>query len=79
MQESVADAFVPMVLEKAKALKYGDPMDPDTQLGCVISAKVAEIFEQRALDAEKLGAKILYHPKRRGALLPPIVGGLCTA
>ncbi|MEE9336072.1 MAG: phosphonoacetaldehyde dehydrogenase [Granulosicoccaceae bacterium] len=73
VQESVADAFVPMVLEKAKALKYGDPMDPDTQLGCVISAKVAEIFEQRALDAEKLGAKILYHPKRRGALLPPIV------
>lgn len=73
VQESVADAFVPKVLEKAKALKFGDPMDPDTQLGCVISAKAAELFEQRVLDAEKLGAKILYHPDRSGALLPPIV------
>lgn len=73
VQESVADAFVPKVLEKAKAIKFGDPMDPDTQLGCVIHAKAAELFEQRVLDAEKLGAKILYHPERRGALLPPIV------
>jgi putative phosphonoacetaldehyde dehydrogenase len=73
VQESVADAFVPKVLEKAKALKFGDPMDPDTVLGCIISAKAAELFEQRVFDAEKLGAKILYHPKRDGALLPPIV------
>lgn len=73
VQESVADKFVPMVLAKAKALKFGDPMDPETQLGCVISAKAAELFEQRVYDAEKQGAKILYHPERRGALLPPIV------
>jgi len=73
VQESVAYAFVPKVLEKAKALKFGDPMDPDTVLGCIISAKVAEIFEQRVLDAENLVQKILYRPKREGALLPPIV------
>ena len=48
-------------------------MDPETQLGCVISAKAAELFESRVFDAEKLGAKILYHPGRDGALLPPIV------
>ena len=73
VQESVAESFVPKVLEKAKALKFGDPMDPDTVLGCVISAEAAELFEQRVLDAEKLGAKILYHPPRDGALLPPVV------
>ncbi len=73
VQESVADRFVPLVLEKAKAIKFGDPMDPETQLGCVVHAKAAEIFENRVLDAEKLGAKILYHPERKGALLPPIV------
>jgi acyl-CoA reductase-like NAD-dependent aldehyde dehydrogenase len=27
-QESVADRFVPMVLERAKKIRYGDPMDP---------------------------------------------------
>ena len=73
VQNSVADRFVPMVLAKAKAIKFGDPMDPDTQLGCVVHAKAAEVFENRVYDAEKQGAKILYHPGRKGALLPPIV------
>lgn len=73
VQESVADAFAQRVLEKAKQLKFGDPLNPETQLGCVISAEAAELFEQRVYAAEKHGAKILYHPGRRGALLPPIV------
>lgn len=73
VQESVADRFVPLVLEKAKKLRFGDPMDPETQLGCVVHAKAAETFERRVMDAEAQGAKILYHPGRQGALLPPIV------
>jgi len=73
VQESVADKFVPLVLEKAKKIKFGDPQDPDTQLGCVIHAQAAEVFENRVFQAEKDGAEILYHPERKGALLPPIV------
>ncbi|XDZ66059.1 phosphonoacetaldehyde dehydrogenase [Alphaproteobacteria bacterium LSUCC0684] len=73
IQKSIADDVVPLILEKARAIRFGDPMDPETQLGCVISDKAAEIFENRVLEAEKLGAKILYHPGRDGALLPPIV------
>lgn len=73
VQESVADRFVPLVLEKAKKIKFGDPQDPETELGCVIHSQAAELFENRVLQAEKDGAEILYHPERRGALLPPIV------
>ena len=73
VQDSVAEKFVPMVLEKAKAIKFGDPQDPDTQLGCVIHEQAAELFENRVLQAAEQGAEILYHPKRNGALLPPIV------
>lgn len=73
VQQSVADAFVPLVLEKAKAIRFGDPMDPETQLGCVIHAQAAETFERRVYDAEAQGAKVLYDPGRKGALLPPIV------
>ncbi len=73
VQESVADTFVPLVLEKAKKIKFGDPQDPETELGCVIHDKAAEIFENRVFQAEKEGAEILYHPGRQGALLPPIV------
>ncbi|WP_164660127.1 phosphonoacetaldehyde dehydrogenase [Tropicibacter sp. Alg240-R139] len=73
VQESVADQFVPFVLEQAKAIRFGDPRDPETQLGCVIHAQAAKQIEDRVLAAADLGAKILYHPKREGALLPPIV------
>ncbi|WP_347140744.1 phosphonoacetaldehyde dehydrogenase [Paracoccus sp. SSK6] len=73
VQESVADRFVPLVLERAKALRFGDPMDPATELGCVVHERAAETFEARVHDAEAQGARILYHPGRQGALLPPIV------
>jgi len=73
VQESVADDLVPMILEKAKAIRFGDPMDADTQLGCVINSDAAALFENRVFAAEKQGAEILYHPGRDGALLPPIV------
>lgn len=73
VQESIADAFVSLVLQKAKAIRFGDPQDPATELGCVIHAEAAEQFEKRVYMAGKEGAEILYHPGRQGALLPPIV------
>lgn len=73
VQESVAGRFVPKVLAKAKALKFGDPMDPATELGCVIHEKAAALFEKRVHMAAEQGAEVLYDPGRRGALLPPIV------
>jgi len=73
VQETIADELVPHILEKAKAIRFGDPMNADTQLGCVINAEAAALFENRVFAAEKQGAEILYHPGREGALLPPIV------
>jgi putative phosphonoacetaldehyde dehydrogenase len=72
-QDSIADRLVELITEKARAIRFGDPQDPETQLGCVIHAQAAEIFEGRVYDAEKQGAKVLYDPGRKGALLPPIV------
>jgi len=73
VQEDVADKVVPTIIELAKAIKHGDPEDPDTQLGCVIHEDAAATFERRVYDAAKQGAKVLYDPGRQGALLPPIV------
>jgi len=72
VQERVADRFVPLVLAKAKKIRFGDPMDPATDLGTVIHEEAARTFERRVRDAENDGAMVLYHPGRRGALLPPI-------
>ena len=72
-QESVADRFVPLVLERARQLTFGDPMDPKTMLGTVIHTQAAALFEHRVEMAADQGARVLYHPGRKGALLPPIV------
>lgn len=72
-QQSIADRLSEMLLERARKLNYGDPMAADTDLGTVVHAQAAETFENRVHMAAEQGAKILYHPGRQGALLPPIV------
>jgi len=72
-QNKVADRFVEMALERTRKIKFGDPMDMATDLGTVINTKAAELFDRRVFLAEEEGAKILYHPGRQGALLPPIL------
>ena len=72
-QEKVYDKFVPLVLERAKKIKFGNPKDIKTDMGTVVSEEAAKLFEQRVQKAEQDGAKILYQPKREGALLPPVV------
>ena len=72
-QNKVADRFVEMTLERAKKIKFGNPMEMDTDLGTVINAQAAELFDKRVSKAAEDGAEILYHPGTKGALLPPIV------
>ncbi|NMG37864.1 phosphonoacetaldehyde dehydrogenase [Chelativorans sp. ZYF759] len=73
VQEKVADRFVPLVLERARKLRFGDPMGEGIELGTVVSEKAAALFEGRVERAAEAGAEVLYNPGRRGALLPPIV------
>jgi putative phosphonoacetaldehyde dehydrogenase len=72
VQNRVADRFVGLVVEKAKKLKFGDPMNPETDLGCVVHEDAAKVFEARVYKAAEQGARILYNPGRKGAVLPPI-------
>jgi len=72
-QEKVYDKFVPLVLERAKKIKFGNPKDLKIDMGTVVSEDAAKLFEQRVQKAAEEGAEILYQPKRQGALLPPVV------
>ena len=72
-QNKIADRFVEMALERANKIKFGDPMDLQTDLGTVINEESAQLFDKRVFKATEEGAKILYHPGLEGALLPPIV------
>ena len=72
VQERIADRFVELVLAKAKKIRFGDPMDPETDLGTVVHEEAAKVFEARVYKAAEQGAKVLYDPGRKGAVLPPI-------
>jgi aldehyde dehydrogenase (NAD+) len=73
VHEAVADRFVELLLAKTKALKYGDPMDPATDMGTVIDEAAAIQFEAVVNEAIKAGAKLLYGNVRSGALYSPTV------
>ena len=71
--EKVAERFAELVTEKARAIKYGDPKDPATDLGTVIHERAAKSFERRVNDAVAQGALLLYGNVRQGALYSPTV------
>ncbi len=71
--DSIGDEFAALVAEKAAKLKYGDPMDPDTDVGTVINEDAAILFQNRVNDAIEKGAKLLYGNDRQGAVYSPTV------
>jgi phosphonoacetaldehyde dehydrogenase len=73
VQETVAEQFTTLLLEKTRALKYGDPMDPDTDMGTVIDEAAARSFEERVNEAVAHGARLLQGNIRAGALYSPTV------
>lgn len=73
VQERVADRFVELLLEKTRAVKYGDPFDAQMDMGTVIDERSARRFEAVVNDAVAAGAELLFGNIRRGALYSPTV------
>jgi aldehyde dehydrogenase (NAD+) len=73
VQESVADRFVELLVEKTLAVKYGDPFDPAMDMGTVIDEASARRFEAVVNEAVAAGARLLAGNVRRGALYSPTV------
>jgi phosphonoacetaldehyde dehydrogenase len=73
VHESVADRFVELLVQKTKAIKYGDPMDPGVDMGTVIDEAAARSFEDKVADAITRGAKLVHGNVRKGALYSPTV------
>ena len=73
VQDSVADRFVDLLVEKTRAVKYGDPFDPSMDMGTVIDEAAARRFEAVVNEAVAGGARLLIGNVRRGALYSPTV------
>jgi phosphonoacetaldehyde dehydrogenase len=73
VEESVAGRFVELLVENTRAVRYGDPFDPATDMGTVIDEAAAMRFESVVNEAVAGGARLLIGNVRRGALYSPTV------
>ncbi len=73
VHERVADAFIERLLAATARVRYGDPLDPATDMGTVIDEAAAIEFEARVIEAVAQGARLLTGNLRRGALYSPTV------
>ena len=73
LHNSIADDFLQRFVELASQIKYGDPMDPDVDMGTVISTEQAEVIQSRVENAVRDGARVLLGNERDGALLAPTI------
>ncbi len=63
---SIYDRFVEQFVEKAERLKVGDPMDPSTQIGSLISPKHLERVDGYVQIGRSEGAEVLTGGARAG-------------
>ena len=73
IQRDVFEDFTDLFVDEVKALKVGDPRDPDVDIGPMISLRDAERAEAWVNEARNAGASLLVGGERDGALFPPTV------
>jgi len=73
VQELVQERFLETFLHEVSLLKVGDPLNPETNVGPMISEKEAERVERWVKEAKAGGATILTGGKREGSVFYPTV------
>lgn len=73
VHESLAGEFARLLSERASRIVCGDPYDPKTEMGTVISEAAAIEIERRVQLSVEQGAHLLTGGVRKGALFTPAV------
>jgi gamma-glutamyl phosphate reductase len=73
VEQPVFEAFVEKFVAAAKKLKVGDPSDPTTDVGTMVSVAAAERVMSLVSDAKAKGARIALDPVLDGAFLSPAI------
>jgi acyl-CoA reductase-like NAD-dependent aldehyde dehydrogenase len=73
IQESLYHDFAERFVEKVKALKTGDPLDPETDVGPLISSQDIERVHEWIAEAKELGGTVLTGGNYEGAVYQPTV------
>ena len=73
VEAPIYDAFSDLLTAKAKALKVGDQLNEDTDVGPLINEEAAKEVEAVVNGAVQAGARLRAGGKRRGAFMEPTV------
>jgi acyl-CoA reductase-like NAD-dependent aldehyde dehydrogenase len=73
VEQAVFDRFLDLFVAAAKKLKVGDPEDPATDVGPMVSSAAADRVAQMIDDAVGKGSKLVLKPQRQGAILGPAI------
>jgi glyceraldehyde-3-phosphate dehydrogenase (NADP+) len=73
VHESVWEPFMERFVAGAAALRVGDPLDPETDLGPMVDAAAASRTQRWVDEAVGLGGRILVGGRADGTFFPPTV------
>lgn len=73
VQENIFDDFIEKFVSKTKTLKFGNPLNADTDISVMIDIADAERVEKWINEAVESGAKILCGGLRNGSYVQPTV------
>ena len=73
IHEAVWDAFLERFIAGAKAIRSGDPIDPETELGPMVDGAAASRTQRWVDEALALGGKALLGGKADGTFFPPTI------
>ncbi|WP_027415434.1 aldehyde dehydrogenase family protein [Aneurinibacillus terranovensis] len=73
VHRSIVEPFTQQLKQEVSQLKIGDPLLPDTDIGCLVD----EVNAQRIMDwideAKQSGAELVWGGKRNGAMVEPTI------
>jgi glyceraldehyde-3-phosphate dehydrogenase (NADP+) len=73
VERAAYDRFLELFIAAAKKLKVGDPNDPATDVGPMVSRAAADRVAAMVDDAVKKGARLLLAPTRDACILGPAI------
>jgi len=73
IEDEIYDTFKQKLLDNVKLMKVGDPMDPEVDMGPMISEQAAKAAQEKVNLAVQTGAKVLCGHTREGAFYQPTV------
>jgi len=73
VHEDIWDTFMPRLIEGARALKVGDPLDPQTDVGPMVDGNAASRTQRWVDEALAAGGTALLGGKADGTFFPPTI------